>query len=251
MTKIGNRDPNVFAKNREALNNASESLQQGAKEALKGASEDLKSADAHTQMADVAAAMGVAKGTLYLYVESKDALFDLVVRCADTAHPATIPPNLPLPTPRPGATLQHVRKRLATQQPLPSLTAALDRKRVANPRAELTEIVRELYHTLHTNRRAIKLMDRSAQFHPELAAVWFTGARGALLGALATYLEQRIRPKLFRPVPDTAVAARVILETVVTWAVHRHWDPSPHAIDDQVAEDTVVQFVLGGLLKEV
>lgn len=51
MTKIGNRDPNVFAKNREALNNASESLQQGAKEALKGASEDLKSADAHTQMA--------------------------------------------------------------------------------------------------------------------------------------------------------------------------------------------------------
>jgi hypothetical protein len=51
MTKIGNRDPNVFAKNREALNNASDSLQQGAKEALKGATADLKSADAHTQMA--------------------------------------------------------------------------------------------------------------------------------------------------------------------------------------------------------
>src|SRR5262245_11537314 len=121
---------------------------------------------AHTQMADVAEAMGIAKGTLYLYVESKDALFDLVVRSADAAHPPTIPPKLPLPTPRPGATLQHVRKRLGTEQPLRSLTAALGRKRATDPRTELTELVRELYHLLHTNRRAIKLMDRSAQFHP-------------------------------------------------------------------------------------
>ena len=29
---------------------------------------------AHTQMADVAEAMGIGKGTLYLYVESKEAL---------------------------------------------------------------------------------------------------------------------------------------------------------------------------------
>ena len=206
---------------------------------------------AHTQMADVAEAMGVGKGTLYLYVESKEALFDLVVRSADAEHPLTTPLKLPLPTPRPGATLQHVRKRVAKQPPLPALLAALGRKRVADPRAELTEIVREMYHTLSTNRRAIKLMDRSAQFHPELAAVWFTGARGALMEALATYLESRIRLKLFRAVPDTAVAARVILETIVTWAVHRHWDPSPQAIDDQVAEDTVVQFIVGGLMKEV
>ena len=137
---------------------------------------------AHTQMADVAEAMGVGKGTLYLYVESKEALFDLVVRSADAEHPLTTPLKLPLPTPRPGATLQHVRKRVAKQPPLPALLAALGRKRVADPRAELTEIVREMYHTLSTNRRAIKLMDRSAQFHPELAAVWFTGARGALIG---------------------------------------------------------------------
>lgn len=205
---------------------------------------------AHTQMADVAEAMGIAKGTLYLYVESKEALFDLVVRSADAEPPFTTPRKLPLPTPRSGATLQHVRNRVAAQPPLPALLAALGRKRVADPRAELTTIIREIYHALSTNRRGIKLMDRSAQFHPELAAVWFTGARGALLEALATYLESRIKLKLFRAVPDTVLAARVILETIVTWAVHRHWDPSPQAIDDQVAEDTVVQFIVGGLMKE-
>ena len=47
------------------------------------------------------------------------------------------------------------------------------------------------------------------------------------------------------------VAARIIMETIVTWAVHRHWDPSPQVIDDRIAEDTVVQFIVGGLLKEV
>jgi AcrR family transcriptional regulator len=204
---------------------------------------------ARTQMADIAAAMGVAKGTLYLYVESKAALFDLVLRHADAERPLTTPPTLPLPTPKPGTTLRHVRTRLAGQPPLPTLVTALSRQRVADPRAELTEIVREIYHTLSQNRRAIKLMDRSAQFHPELAATWFKGARGTLVDALSEYLARRIRRKLFRPVPDTAVAARVIMETIVTWAVHRHWDPSPQVIDDQVAEDTVVQFIVGGLMK--
>ena len=205
---------------------------------------------ARTQMADIADAMGVAKGTLYLYVESKEALFDLVLRHADAERPLTTPPTLPLRTPEPGATLQHVRTRLAEQPPLPALLAALRRQRVADPRAELSEVVREIYHPLSRNRRAIKLMDRSAQFHPDLAAVWFKGARGTLINRLSAYLDRRIRRKLFRPVPDTAVAARVIMETIVTWAVHRHWDPSPQAIDDQVAEDTVVQFIVGGLMKE-
>jgi AcrR family transcriptional regulator len=36
-----------------------------------------------TQMSDVAEALGVAKGTLYGYVESKEALFDAAVRLAD------------------------------------------------------------------------------------------------------------------------------------------------------------------------
>src|SRR6185295_18905429 len=106
---------------------------------------------AHTQMADVAEAMGLGKGTLYLYVESKEALFDLVVRSADAVHPLTIPLKVPVLTPRPGATLQHVRKRVAKKAPLPALLAAIGRKRVPDPRAELTEIVREMYHTLSTN----------------------------------------------------------------------------------------------------
>jgi AcrR family transcriptional regulator len=206
---------------------------------------------ARTQMADVAEAMGIAKGTIYLYVESKQALYDLVLRNADAGHPLETPAKLPLPTPKPGATLQYVRKRLREQAPLPALLTALSRQRVSDAPAELTEIVREIYGTLSRNRHSIKLGDRSAQFHPELAAVWFEGGRGALVETLSRYLETRIQRKLFRAVPDVTVAARVIVETIVTWAVHRHWDPSPQLIDDQVAENTVIQFIVGGLIKEV
>ena len=55
-----------------------------------------------TQMADVAAAVGVAKGTLYGYVEGKEALFALCLRCASRTGPVALPEQLPVPSPAPG-----------------------------------------------------------------------------------------------------------------------------------------------------
>jgi AcrR family transcriptional regulator len=204
----------------------------------------------HTQMADVAQALGVAKGTLYLYVESKDALFDLVARCADDPHPFEKPPTLPIRTPRPGATLRYVRERLAAQQVPPALTAALARNRVADAKKELEGVVRDLYEALARNRHGIKLLDRAAPDYPELAALWFEGARGGLVQQLAQYLRERSRRKLLRPVPDAAVAARLVIETVVFWAVHRHWDPHPQPVDEAVAKETVVRVLVNAFAKE-
>src|SRR5262249_15767048 len=92
-----------------------------------------------TQMADVAAAMRGAKGTLYLAVASKEALFGLVVRFADGPRPI---PALPLsvPTPEPGATLRLVQEELIRQQAPPALTEALGRTRVTDVRGELEAI---------------------------------------------------------------------------------------------------------------
>ena len=85
-----------------------------------------------TQMADVAARMGVAKGTLYLYVESKDALFDAVLRHADSASPAELPSSLPVAAPPPDTTLEMVQKRVSESAVLPTLTAALERRRIVD-----------------------------------------------------------------------------------------------------------------------
>ncbi len=201
---------------------------------------------ARTQMADVATALGVAKGTLYLYVESKEALFDLVARYADAERPFPHPPRLPVRTPKPGATVKYVRERLAGSQVPTSLAAAIGASR-GDPRTEIATIVRELYATVAGNRRGIKLIDRSAREYPELAALWFEGARGGLIAMLTRYLEDRMRRKVLRPLPDAGVAARLLIETVVFWAVHRHWDPHPQPVEDRVAEDTVVRFIVSAL----
>jgi hypothetical protein len=97
------------------------------------------------------------------------------------------------------------------------------------------------------NRTGIKLVDRCAAEYPELAKVWFGQGRGALLAQLTTYLEGGIRLRRFRAVPDPAVAARLVMETLVFWAVHRHWDPAPQPVDPRAVEDTVVQMLVDAL----
>lgn len=201
-------------------------------------------------MADVADALRVAKGTLYLYVESKEALFDLVARYADAERPFQITPALPVPSPKPGATLEYVRQRLVESRTFPALSAALARQRVMDVRSEIESIVVELYGAMARNRHGLRLLDRSAADMPELAALWFEGARGGLITALEQYLQDRIRRGKLRSVPDTGVTARLIIETVVFWAVHRHWDPHPQVVEEQVAQSTVVQLIRDALVKE-
>jgi AcrR family transcriptional regulator len=205
---------------------------------------------AKTQMADVATALGVAKGTVYLYVESKEALFDLVARYADAPRPFKKKPPLPVRTPRPGATIKYVRERVAQGQVPPALAKALAQTRINDARAEFEAIVRELYDTLAANRWGIKLLDRSAQDFPELAALWFEGARGGLVTLLTQYLDERVRRRVFWSVPDTAVAARLIIETVIFWAVHRHADPHPQAVEEAVAKETVVLSLTRAFINE-
>jgi AcrR family transcriptional regulator len=202
------------------------------------------------QMEDIASALRVAKGTLYVYVESKDALFDLVLRCADKVRPVERVPRLPIPTPKRGATLAYVRERLAENQSLPTLTRALTRSRPARLRDEFEGIVRELYDTVERNRHGITLLDRSARDQPELAALWFAGARNGLVAALNNYLEGEMWRGTMTQVANVPVAARLIVETVVFWAVHRHWDPHPQAVDESTARETVIRLLTDAFVKE-
>jgi AcrR family transcriptional regulator len=202
-----------------------------------------------TQMADVAEAMGVAKGTVYLHVESKEALFDLACRYADTPRPRLAPPTFPIRTPAPGATVAYITERLAASPVLPLMRSLVEKQKRGDAKLELEMFVRELYDDLSRNRRGLKLVDQSARDLPELAEVWFDATRAGLVGLLAAYLEDRIGAGKVRRVPDAAAAARVIIETAVFWAVHRHWDAHPQRVDESTAKETVVHFTVGALTK--
>jgi AcrR family transcriptional regulator len=201
-----------------------------------------------TQMADVAAELGIAKGTIYLYVASKEALFDLVIRHADSSAPIPLPKNLPLPTPKRGATVRYVRDRIAHNSLLAELRAVATRRPGRDKRAEVARILGRIFDTLVANRIGIKLVDRSAADQPELADLWFHGAREGMLGALGVYLSARGRTVRLDRLGDPDVAARLVLETLVFWAVHRHWDPSPQAFAGPAVRETVIRFLAAALV---
>jgi AcrR family transcriptional regulator len=202
-----------------------------------------------TQIADVADRMGVSKGSIYTYVESKEALFDCALRHADTQDPIPLPEVLPVPTPLPGSTLETVQQRVAEEGALPALLDALARTRVTDVRAELETILGELYDTLARHRTAIKLLDRCAHDYPELAKVWHRVGRVGALALLARYLGDRARRRRVRRSEDDAITARIVLETLVFWAVHRHWDPSPQQVDEATSRRTVIDFLVVALVE--
>ncbi len=202
-----------------------------------------------TQMSDIAAALGVAKGTLYLYVESKEALFDLALRNADHEHLLEVPSSLPLSTPQANETVAAAASLLAERGATPVLMAAIDAAPTGDVRTELDAIVRELYGACARNRRSIKLVDRCAADHPDIGALWFEGGREGQMALLVRYLDAR--PQLALGYADTSIVARIIVETIVFWSVHRHWDPHPQEVDEHAAEETVVSFVRRALIPEV
>lgn len=201
-----------------------------------------------TQVADIADAMGVAKGTVYLYVESKEALFDLVLRCADAPRPLATPSALPVRTPPEEATLRYVRTRLAQAKPTAAVVAAVAQRRVLDVHRELEGLLRGLYTTMARHRTGIKLVDRCAADYPELARLWFAQGREAVVAAFARYLETRSRARQLAPIPDVAVAARLVVETIVFWAVHRHWDSAPQRVEETVVEASVVRLLTNTFL---
>jgi AcrR family transcriptional regulator len=197
------------------------------------------------RMADVARALGVSTGSLYNYVESKEALFHWLLELGPGDSPVGTPARLPIPTPAPGATEKRLRAALAEGMRLPALDAALARRRVGDAHAELGGIVRELYARMERTRGPGSAIERSAIDQPELFEIYFRGARRALFAALARYVERRARSGHFAAVGDPVVAARFIVETVAWFGWHRFRDPDPETLPDpDTVRDEIVRRIV-------
>lgn len=197
-----------------------------------------------TQMQDVAAALGVAKGTLYLYVEGKEALFDLVLRHADLDAPVTLD-SLPWPNPPPGAIEALVGERLATRGQFPRLRAALEADAV--DAETLDTVLAEVFDVMAAHRTAIRLVNIAARDRPALGELWFDGARGPLLRGLSALIARGIAAGTLAPQPDPTAAARVVIETCMWFAVHRAFDPRPDGVPDPAARATALSILSRGL----
>jgi AcrR family transcriptional regulator len=192
-----------------------------------------------TQIADVARIMGVAPGTVYLYAQSKEALFELVLRAS--LSPGSVSSlSLPVPTPPPDGSLKLVKKALKSEGRIEALEEALR----ASSAADVEAVLRELFRRSAHHWLAIKLVERSALDWPELADTWFVRYRRRILDQLTRFFEQGVRSGILRRPPSIAAAARLVLEMNAFLAIHRRLDPYPTPMDETLAEETFVDAVL-------
>lgn len=198
-----------------------------------------------TRMSEVAAEAGVAPGTLYLYVQGKEALFLLLVDWL--SDPSSLPSTLPVPAPEPGEITRLLRSRLTRSTRTPVLDDVAATRSTADIRHELGAIVDELYATIARNHRLLTLIERCAIDWPALYEVYAKGRR-RFLRRLATYLDRRVASGQLAAVADTDVAARFVVESVGWMAWKRHNDADAARFDEEGVRETVRALVVGGLL---
>lgn len=202
------------------------------------------------QVADVAKVMGVAAGTIYLYVEGKEALFDLVIRHTAAEDPEWLDDiEVPVPTPEPGSTLEFLRGVFGRKGQWPLLAAALKLPAAVEPRAELDGVVREQYRLMARHRRGLMLLMRSALEFPGLSEVFVLGLRKRLLEGLGQYLTLRIAAGQVRSLVDVAATAAVITQTIAWANLQRPFDPGLNALAEEAVENATVDLIVAGLFQ--
>jgi AcrR family transcriptional regulator len=194
---------------------------------------------------DIAQRAGVAPATVHLYARTKEALFDLVVRAA--LHDPTVDDvELPYSAAPSGEVIEQLWQRLMAASKFPRLTGFPPDPPPEGAAAEFEAMVRDLYRWQIRHHRAIKLTERCAREWPELAALFYKQFRRLGLAKLGEYLALRARQGALRPTPDPAIAARVVVETVAFFAMHRFSAPDSE-MDDARAEAVVVDMLTNAM----
>jgi AcrR family transcriptional regulator len=199
-----------------------------------------------SKMSDVAEEAGVSQGTLYNYVESKEALFRLLLD-RGLGAPAPTPAAFPLRSPAMGALARRMDEAIEAAFALPRLDEALARRRVTDAAAELAGVLGELFERTHATREAADVLERSARDVPELAAVFYGKVRRGLFDKVTTLIERRMDSGHYHR-RNPHVVARLLVEAITTFARHIYRDVEPPAFDLGEARADVVSALVAGVV---
>jgi AcrR family transcriptional regulator len=203
------------------------------------------------RMSDIAREMGVSPGSLYNYVESKEALFHWIVEHAVGEGAVAPPASLPIRLPGPDESDRRLREQLERAFHLPLFEAAFARRRVGDARRELEAIAHELYERIGRNRRPMAMIERSALDLPDLFDVYFVSMRRAFFERFARFVARRQAAGHYRADLDPVVAARFFLESITYFARHRFGDADPKLLpDDDRVRDEIVRRVVTSLVPD-
>lgn len=191
-----------------------------------------------TQIADVAARSGVALGTIYRYVASKEQLFALAL-----VHGSG---NEIEPWIRDRGWVESLPGCL--EQPLLRWfdPIAITRYEI-NP--DLVALLGELYDLTAKQRVAIRMLERSAQEWPELSDFYLQRVRAPAVEILQDVLVILQRQGTVRELVSTQASAYLVMETIAWFAMHRHFSRDTPDISDDVARSVALDHLVSGLIR--
>jgi AcrR family transcriptional regulator len=189
----------------------------------------------------------VGPGTIYLYAESKEALFDLALRRA-LEDPEIWRIELPHRTPSRGEIADHAWRCLQNAAQFPQLWLAIDSPPPRHIREEVGGILRELGDWLQRYRKAIKLIERSASDWPDIAQVFYRRFWRGGVRRIAEYLGRRIREGKLPADRDPLIEAHVLVEALSWTSVHRHWGEDGAALEENQVVATVQPMLLDAIV---
>jgi AcrR family transcriptional regulator len=190
-----------------------------------------------TQIAHVSDRLGVSVGTIYRYVDSKEALFHLAVLQAI----GELPHDLPLPLKVTGfaETARRLRKVVAADRLWDRLEAALAAPAPADVHAEARAIAEQLYESMSRRAPIIQLLDRCAHEIPELTEIFDRRVREPLMRDLTAWVRNRgLAANATRP--SAGALARGAMEAIAWLAKTRRGDPTAAGMAEDDARAAAV-----------
>lgn len=188
-------------------------------------------------MTDVAREAGISVGSIYAYVDGKDALFELAL-VKGLGLPVDDTPFRARGVSKASSSLTTM---LAKTFRWPTLEEALRQGRISPN--QLSAIVDEQFTLFSEHRRLIWLLDRCAGDVAELSGFYQASLRGRCMADFASAMRLSMAGS---PLSEEELIARsrALFEMIVWMAVHRHLDRLPPASSDEVARKATIDVVL-------
>jgi AcrR family transcriptional regulator len=189
-----------------------------------------------TQMADVAREAGISAGSLYTYVDSKEALLEIALLqgLGELAEH-----NEPYRASGLTKTSSSLAAKLAKSFRWPILEKALRQDRIAPDL--LGAIVDEHFTLFSKHRRLIWLLDRCAAEVAELSGFYQASVRGPCIANFTRAIRLCMGAQFSEE--EVAARGRALFEMIVWMAMHRHRDRLPPATSDEAARRATIEIV--------
>ncbi len=192
-----------------------------------------------TQVVHVTERLGVSAGSIYRYVESKEALFHIAALQAVGRPPDDF--ELPIKVSGLEQTVAVLRDVVAEDRAWPILEAAVSAPSPVDLKGEARAIAAELYAAVTARAPLILLLDRCSHELPELAEIFDVQIRNRYLDDLVTWV---LRRRLLDPGgrEEAAAVARGVMEAVTWLARNRPRDRTATTITDSQAQAAAVRI---------